>query len=535
MGSCCTPESRLSERTADEDLPPVSDFPKAPPVSDLPTEEAEEEDSMPELDPSVPMCKVGCGRPAKAGVTKRGKPFDTCCRSCVVNPGLGMHDRCCGVADGVAVPPLRPACPKGSRCRQRDSEHLSAEAHPLDEDYTECCTSSRIEPEKISLKCIFDWADADGSGKLSQKELGDAYFPIQARCGDGLPPITDEAWGHMDEDGNGVVNFVEFASWAGPRLGLPLGMDRMMGKMKTGNLSHPCTVIGCPCEAFEGDSEKPQSKCKTCKHKCSMHQSRQKEGEVMIPEYWENHDQDFCEFIELKSAEVVEEFQKLLDATYRPTWTRDRTRHNPTRPKPPASFKVVAVKRNENYDTWKEYACRRAEIMLQQEEKKADGQDPMELYSDVKSTAAWREIAGKKGDRLQHECNEWYLFHGTSPAASKSICENDFRVACAGSNTGTLYGKGLYFAESITKADEYAKPEGEVYAVLVCRVIGGNVRYTDEATPDPEELVYSCLDGPYDSVLGDREKCRGTYREFVLFDSEDVYPEYVVEYTRVYA
>lgn len=105
----------------------------------------------------------------------------------------------------------------------------------------------------------------------------------------------------------------------------------------------------------------------------------------------------------------------------------------------------------------------------------------------------------------------------------------------AGSSTGTLYGKGLYFAESITKADEYAKPNSEGrYAVLLCRVIGGNVNYTDEVTPDPEALVHSCIEGEYDSVCGDREKTRGTYREFVLFDSEDVYVEYVIEYKRKY-
>lgn len=495
------------------------------------------------LDTSATMCSVGCGRPVKPGLTRKGNPYNTCCRSCSVNPGLGMHDHNCGLSEQEAAresagPPARPACTRGSRCRQRDREHLAAQAHPLDEDYTESCTASRVEPEKISLKVIFDWADADGSGKLSQKELYEAYFPIQRRCGGALPPITNEAWAHMDEDGNGVVNFVEFASWAGPRLGLPLGMESMMKRLSTNKSGGfaPCSVLGCPCEAFDGDDAHPSTKCRTCKHKCGVHKHRSKGGEVPLPEYWQNHDEQFLEMVELNSASVIDEFQKLLDKTYRPTWTRDRTRHNPTRPLPPVGFKVVGVKRNENYENWKEFACRRAEIMLQIDERKAEGvETPIEIYSDVKSTAAWKEIAGKKGDRLYHECNEWYLFHGTSPAASKSICENDFKVACAGSNTGTLYGKGLYFAESITKADEYAKPDGgDVYAVLLCRVIGGNVRYTDEITPDPEELVYSCLDGPYDCVLGDREKCRNTYKEFVLFDSEDVYPEYVIEYKRVY-
>merc|ERR1712232_34511 len=139
------------------------------------------------------------------------------------------------------------------------------------------------------------------------------------------------------------------------------------------------------------------------------------------------------------------------------------------------------------------------------------------------------------GDDLERKINEWYLFHGTNPIAADAICSTDFKVSKAGTNTGTLYGKGLYFADCITKADEYSKPNSDGhYAVLLCRIIGGNVRYTDEETPDKEDLVYSCLEGPYDCVLGDREKLRGTFKEYVLFDSEDVYPEYIIHYTRVY-
>lgn len=87
----------------------------------------------------------------------------------------------------------------------------------------------------------------------------------------------------------------------------------------------------------------------------------------------------------------------------------------------------------------------------------------------------------------------------------------------------------------MTKADEYASPNeyGE-YALLLCRALGGKVRYTDAVEPDVEELLNDCTQGSFNCVLGDREKCRKTFREFVFFDSEAVYPEYVLMYTRVY-
>lgn len=254
-------------------------------------------------------------------------------------------------------------------------------------------------------------------------------------------------------------------------------------------------------------------------------------GEVPYPPYWNNHTDKFTEQVELSSGKTEEEFQKLLDRTYKAAFTQDRQKHNPTNPKVPEKFKVKKVLRNENSLSWREYACRRAEI----QHRVAEEGHSIDLFENVKTTVAWKEIGGDKADRLAHDCNEWYLFHGTNPEAAKAICNSDFKVSRAGTCTGTLYGKGLYFAESITKADEYAKPNAKGnYAVLLCRVLGGKVLYTDERVPDQEHLVYSCIEGPYDTVCGDREKTRGTFREFVLFDSEDVYVEYVIEYQRKY-
>lgn len=484
-----------------------------------------------QVDLTVKLCKIGCGRPVQPGTTKKGNPFDTCCRSCVLNPGIGCHDLTCGgeVRKSMIV---RDACPRGSRCRQRTKSHLAEQAHPLDPDYAMAVANTRgVKAEPLSLKVLFDWSDADGSGKLSREELDGSLSMIKAICGDHLPQITDAAWNHLDEDGNGVVNFNEFASWAGPRLGLPLGMNQMIAKSASMTMkSTPCGVIGCPCECYE----KPSTGefCTTCRHKESMHVRPHIELEVPAPEYWDSSELGRNQIVDLSQGGVtIAEFQQLVDSTYRTAWTRDRTRHNPTCPRVPKGFTVTGVKRNENIASWQEYACRLAEMATRFQENSSNWKQ----ITDVKTVVAFAAIGGAKATRLNEQVNEWYLFHGTSPAAAASICTTDFKVSRAGSSTGTLYGKGLYFAESITKADEYAKPnEQGTFAVLVCRAIGGRVRYCADATPDPEELLHSCLSGPYDSVLGDREKLKNTYREFIFFDSEDVYPEYIIEYKRKY-
>ena len=134
---------------------------------------------------------------------------------------------------------------------------------------------------------------------------------------------------------------------------------------------------------------------------------------------------------------------------------------------------------------------------------------------------------------------EALLFHGSRPAACFSICQSDFMVNLAGSHKGTLYGPGVYLAEMSSKSDEYGEIEtqGEnkgLYAMLLCRSTCGHVLYDDALTPDTQELLKSCtgVAPKYHSVLGDREKTRGTYREFVIYNNDQVYPEYVILYTR---
>lgn len=90
-------------------------------------------------------------------------------------------------------------------------------------------------------------------------------------------------------------------------------------------------------------------------------------------------------------------------------------------------------------------------------------------------------------------------------------------------------------AESCSKSDEYSKENSEgLRCMLICRAVLGNVLYCDEVAPNVDSLVRQCLHGNYHSLLGDREKCRGTFREFIVYDDDQVYPEIAVWYERLY-
>lgn len=448
----------------------------------------------------------------------------------------------------------RKVCEVGIACKCRDSNHLNLTAHPFDRDYKECCDAAEITPCEVNLRCLFVWLDADSSGKITRKELENA-LPLLSSLELAEVKISNEAWKRLDDDGNGRINFHEFAEWAGPRLGLPLGVEHLFSG--TQGKVDACGIMGCPCEGFrkkkavlslsaawtafsKTTEEADRLLTCVCGHKKGAHAQERiarDKHDVPFPSYWACHkktntQEEFSELEEV-SAETKNSMQQLLDKTYSKVWTRDRKKHNPASPNVPSGFRVTKVLRCESSCHWREYCVRRAQLMA----LRADcDDDDFPLFTDIKTMQAWVQCDGMVNDRLQSDCNEWYLFHGTSPENAENICHNDFKMSFAGQATGTLYGRGTYFAESITKADEYAKPNasGE-YAVILCRALGGRVNYNDEVEPNAELLTESCLEGPYDCIVGDREKCRGTFREFVFYDTEDLYAEYIIYYRRILA
>merc|ERR1712039_542266 len=131
--------------------------------------------------------------------------------------------------------------------------------------------------------------------------------------------------------------------------------------------------------------------------------------------------------------------------------------------------------------------------------------------------------------------NEHYLFHGTSPAGALGIIREGFDLGRARPGAALLFGPGAYFAEASSKFDEYASADefSGMCAVLVCRVLCGEM-YQALRKVDPEVVSDPVFAEKYDGILGDREASVGTYREFVVFRQEQIYPEYAVFYDRDY-
>lgn len=247
---------------------------------------------------------------------------------------------------------------------------------------------------------------------------------------------------------------------------------------------------------------------------------------------------------------VVDALQYIFDGTYRKVYTRDR-RGAPI----PDGFRIKGVYRVFNDQVWREYLKQRDSVRAAlggQVDPVPDGALTAKKIQDLSPAARVLPL-------LDASVNETWLFHGTSAEAASGIAENDFRLDLSGSNAGTLYGKGIYLAENVTKSDEYGEgprgPSGEQEEagyegprpppgpppplirdsyILVCRSTLGKVRYNDEKRPDADDLQQSCLKGPYHSVIGDRLKLHGTFREIIVYSDDLVYPEFIVHYERIF-
>ena len=224
------------------------------------------------------------------------------------------------------------------------------------------------------------------------------------------------------------------------------------------------------------------------------------------------------------------------------------------------SARVVKVERLENATLWRRYEAARVELRQQQSR----------IGWELQQHESCRPV------RCDVDDDECYLFHGTLNGSLQRILEDGFDVDCAEGRRGR-YGEGLYFSDDSCKAHQYADNGelpcgGKVYCMLYCRVaLGHTMRFnaTQMAArrkflvgmkrPAPGDPVFEhnvrasggkakvrqawhsvAVLGASDQVQGRMQdrmlgpQGRGAppqvHREFVLFEDEQVYPEYVVYY-----
>jgi hypothetical protein len=141
---------------------------------------------------------------------------------------------------------------------------------------------------------------------------------------------------------------------------------------------------------------------------------------------------------------------------------------------------------------------------------------------------------------LEDAAGEVFLFHGTNFPESIASTGFDVRYAYAGAGAGAAFGRGVYFAESASKADQYVMPSASRTLTLVlarvclgrCQVVrDGRGRHNAPFLPQVEGQSTPMLPVYYDSIL--TEVPGMCFREIVVSRDTAAYPELLVEYERV--
>lgn len=219
--------------------------------------------------------------------------------------------------------------------------------------------------------------------------------------------------------------------------------------------------------------------------------------------------------------------QVLVNSSYAPKLRRD-----PSRAKLPSSLQLQKGFRVQSWRDWIAFSARGESIRA----------DIKKTPIDVDDGHARLKTAGHHplGLELDTDINCAWLFHHIDAKAAEKVSPADLLRVLAeerGNDLGRLYGRGVYFCESCNVADEQAaESAGGLRYMLLCRVTLGRVRHDDAILPDIADVVGQCLDGSHHSVVGDREKQwpESAHREFVVYDCDQIYPEFLFAYKRSY-
>lgn len=475
----------------------------------------------------------------------------------------------------IAPPPkpiMTPACKYGASCYQKSAWHLQQFAHPGDRHYRIGLVSfsNGQYPEFHNLWQLFQYHDREESGHLDKEEFLQALESCQRLLKADLAMETEEAWSQAGGHHTGFVNFSQFAHLAEEiGLALPVGLEiagatrpcRFRVRLKNnGDFAEEEYTCSCPC--FQADSRAGGGVLCQCGHKLSMHRSDFAEdtyanidSRLRTPSpqrgVWLPGEEGL---VPVMDPLVFQKLQDLLNDSHKShdNWTRDRgcRIHGvngcswacaaKNRSPVPTGFTLHTAYRNQSPELWRRYCLLKQAIRLECARNQGEFVQPKLLS------------AADLDSDLDKDCNEWRCFHGSGPDKLRGICESNFRPALAGTGAtwkdpgaakGTpLYGFGFYFAERITKADEYARPLPEddeqegLCSVLICRVVGGRTKVVTNNDINVDGLRGSVFDGPYHSVFGDRVTTLGKpYREVVVYDKDQCYPEFLLLYKREFS
>jgi len=221
----------------------------------------------------------------------------------------------------------------------------------------------------------------------------------------------------------------------------------------------------------------------------------------------------------------------------------------------PKYFKPLKILQIQSDTLWQGYSYQRARITLEGKVAQSKLSKHLRKYP-LKTTI------------IDSSVNEAYLFHGTTKEIAELIASKGFdtRLGCqlvTNKVPNGMFGNAVYLAENFSKSNQYVAcplcngnsisrssvcnctpqdiENAAGYVMIVARAILGDGHICKNYT----ESLYKGKDMPplkpdgksrYDSILAEAQENYPEhtlhYREIVIYDSTQVYPEFLIYYTR---
>ena len=186
---------------------------------------------------------------------------------------------------------------------------------------------------------------------------------------------------------------------------------------------------------------------------------------------------------------------------------------------------IKSVHRIENMVLWHAYK-RRFKISVGSADLDLDG------YGNIMARS---QPTFDCGEPLALDVDEKILLHGTSWHNANSIVRQGFDHRTCKT---AFYGAGVYFACAACKSHQYTHAHSEGRTLIIARVALGD-SYVATKTRKNERLPPARSDSPgyYGSIVVKPGMINGhhnqqqMHQEYVIFDREQAYPCYVVQYT----
>lgn len=268
-----------------------------------------------------------------------------------------------------------------------------------------------------------------------------------------------------------------------------------------------------------------------------------------VPDYWTKCEEDF---MEVEVSKETEEYCKIEEMLNNNIEIHKGEYGICSNGKIPSSFKLNKLMRIQNKEIWQRYQFARTCIEKQNKYK----------LNESESSKYINKIPIKT-KKIDDKSNEYYLFHGTKWEVINIVKKKGFDER-VGSTSG-MFGAGIYFAENSSKSNQYVPcpqcGKGAIftdgictcnlistqnYGMLMCRVILGDIHialdYNSEQYKGTKKHPirrppYKLNDMElYDSIMGESINNGGSklnYREFIIYDRFQVYPEYILYFDRI--